>query len=180
MKKYIGSLEQRDLSGNRRNNIKNDLVTTPEYVTKKLLEFEKFEGEILEPCCGDGRISKVLINNGFKVLSSDKVDYGYGGKKDLFHIGKKQNNIITNPPFTEQSKVKKHLLNITKRKLAMLWYVKNLGNELESPNSKYLKAIYIFKKRIDWEETKLGWLFAWYVWDKEHKGDPIIKWVDSF
>ena len=172
------SLEQVDLFGKRKSNIKNDLVTTPEYVTEELLKQEEFKGVVFEPCCGNGRISKVLIREGLNVISSDKIDYGYGEKKNLFHIGKKFDNIITNPPFTEQSKVKKHLLKITRRKLALLWYVKNLGNEMESPNSKYLKSVYIFNQRIKWKETKLGWLFAWYVWDKNFKGNPTIKRID--
>ena len=70
------------------------------------------------------------------------------------------------------------ILNITKNKLALLWYVKNLGNEIETKTSKNLKAVYVFNKRIDWVETKLGWLFAWYVWDKNYIGDTIIKRID--
>ena len=37
-----------------------------------------FRGDIYEPCCGQGHISKVLIENGYNVFSSDLVDRGYG------------------------------------------------------------------------------------------------------
>jgi hypothetical protein len=164
--------------------IENDFVRTPLEVTKKLLELEKFEGDILEPCCGDGAISKVLIESGYKVISSDKFSYGFGEQKDLFEILEKYDNIITNPPFNQKqarfSAVKKHLLSITKKKLALLWFVKNAGNEIESPTSKHLKYIYVFNKRIEFKEIKFGWLFAWYVWDKEYTGDPIIKRIKEF
>ena len=120
----------------------------------------------------------VLIENGFKVKSSDKFDYGYGETKDLFSIWDNYDNIITNPPFTKQQAVKKHLLSITRKKLALLWYVKNLGNEIETKTSKNLKNIYVFNKRIEWKETKIGWLFAWYIWEKGYKGDIIIKRID--
>jgi hypothetical protein len=155
--------------------IKNDFVRTPPEITEALLKYEKFEGDILEPCCGDGAISKVLEKAGYKVKSQDKFDYGYGEKKDLFETFDKYDNIITNPPFTQQQRIKKHLLAITKKKLCLLWYVKNLGNEIETKTSENLKNVYVFNQKINWKETKIGWLFAWYVWEKNYKGDIIIK-----
>jgi methylase of polypeptide subunit release factors len=158
--------------------IKNDFVQTPKEITEALLKLEKFEGSILEPCCGKGAISEVLKSEGYEVISSDKFSYGYGEEKDLFEVEEEFDNIITNPPFTQQQKVKKHLLNLAKKKVCLLWYVKNLGNEIETKTSKNLKYVYVFNKRIDWVETKLGWLFAWYVWEKGYEGDVIIKRID--
>ena len=158
--------------------VKNDFVQTPKYVTEALLEREGFEGSILEPCCGAGAISMVLQAKGYHVISSDKNDYGFGIQKDLFEIVEPVNNVITNPPFTQQQAVKKHLLSITSKKLALLWYVKNLGNEVETKTSRNLKSVYVFNQKIDWVETKLGWLFAWYVWEKGYTGDTILKWFN--
>jgi len=158
--------------------IKNDFVQTPSEITKVLLQNEKFEGTILEPCCGKGAISIVLIEHGYSVVSSDKNKYGYGYEKDLLDITDCFDNVITNPPFTQQQIVKKHLLNITNKKLCLLWYLKNAGNELETKTSKYLKAIYVINQKINWVETKLGWLFAWYVWEKNYTGDVLIKRID--
>ena len=158
--------------------MKNDFVRTPKEVTEALLRYESFDGGILEPCCGDGAISKVLKNGNYEVVSSDKFDYGYGIKQDLFEIKERPANIITNPPFTQQQLVKKHLLGLTRKKLALLWYVKNLGNEVETKTSKNLKCVYVFNKKIEWIETKLGWLFGWYVWEKGYEGDIIIKRID--
>jgi len=155
--------------------IKNDFIQTPKEITEKLLEFEKFEGNILEPCCGAGAISEVLKSKGYKVFSFDKFSYGYGVQKDLFEISDEYDNVITNPPFTQQQKVKKHLISIARKKVALLWYVKNIGNEIETKTSKNLKTIYVFNKRINWVETKLGWLFAWFIWEKEYDGDITIK-----
>lgn len=157
--------------------VKNDFVRTPIAVTRALLRHEDFSGTILEPCCGDGAISKVLQEK-YSVISSDINDYGFGKQKDLFEISEVVDNVITNPPFTQQQLVKKHLLSITGDKLALLWYVKNLGNEVETRTSENLKTVYVFNKRIDWVETKLGWLFAWYVWQKGYKGDITIKRIE--
>ena len=143
--------------------MENDFVRTPKEITEALLNYEKFDGKILEPCCGDGALSEVLKQHNYQIISSDKYNYGYGEMKDLFSIWEKYDNIITNPPFTKQQAVKKHLLSITRKKLALLWYVKNLGNEIETKTSKNLKNIYVFNQKINWKETKLGWLFAWYI-----------------
>ena len=157
--------------------MQNDFVRTPPEITKALLKYEVFDGDILEPCCGDGAISKVLEEK-YEVISSDKFKYGYGEQKDLFDLWDEYDNIITNPPFTQQQVVKKWLLSITKKKLCLLWYVKNLGNEVETKTSKNLKNVYVFNKKINWVETKLGWLFAWYVWEKGYEGDITIKRID--
>ena len=158
--------------------VKNDFVQTPQYVTEALLERESFEGSILEPCCGDGAISKVLLAGGYSVTSLDKNDYGYGSQKDLFEISEPFENVITNPPFTQQSKVKKHLLSITQNKLALLWYVKNLGNEVEAKSSRNLKTVYVFNQKIEWVEIKIGWLFAWYVWENGYEGSVSIHRIE--
>lgn len=157
--------------------VKNDFVQTPQYVTEALLERENFEGEILEPCCGAGAISKVLQADGYRVISFDKYDYGFGTQKDLFELSNKYSNVITNPPFKQQSTVKKHLLSITTKKLALLWYVKNLGNEVEAKSSRNLKTVWVFPERIPFVEIKLGWLFAWYIWENGYEGDVTIKTV---
>jgi hypothetical protein len=158
--------------------IKNDFVQTPTEITETLLKYEDFNGSVLEPCCGAGAISTVLMRDNY-VMSSDKHDYGFGNVQDLFTITQPWDNTITNPPFTQQQAVKKHLLSITRKKLALLWYVKNLGNEIETKTSLNLRNVYVFNRRIDWVETKLGWLFAWYVWDKDWTGDITIKRINN-
>jgi len=155
--------------------VKNDFVQTPKYVTEALLANESFEGSILEPCCGAGAISTILQAGGYQVISSDKNEYGYGVQRDLYKITEPYENIITNPPFTQQVAICKHLLSVYTKKMALLWYVKNLGNVLEGKTGKGLKTVYIVNQRIDWVETKLGWLFAWYVWEKGYEGDVTIK-----
>ena len=172
MKKMVKGINSKRASSGK---IKNGFVQTPEYVTKALLENELFEGNILEPCCGKGAISKVLKEKGYNVISSDLINYGYGEVKDLFDIKENYDNIITNPPFALKIDMVNYLLEHTKRKLVLLWYGKNIGNIVESKRSKGLKVIYLFEKRIKWEETNIGWLFAWYVWEKGYEGDITIK-----
>jgi hypothetical protein len=37
-----------------------------------------FDGVIMEPCCGDGAMVKVLIEPGYTVEASDVQDFGTG------------------------------------------------------------------------------------------------------
>ena len=160
--------------------IKNDFVQTPTYITEALLSVESFDGAILEPCCGAGAISKVLQAKGYQVTSSDKNDYGFGVQRDLFTITEPVENVITNPPFTSalQVAICKHLLTIYTKKMALLWYVKNIGNVIEGKTRKELKTVWVYPERIDWVETKLGWLFAWYIWEKGYEGDVTIRRIE--
>jgi len=158
--------------------VKNDFVQTPKYVTEALLERESFEGSILEPCCGAGAISTVLQAKGYQVISSDKNDYGFGVQRDLFTITEPVENVITNPPFTQVAPVCRHLLNVYQKKMALFFYVKNIGTFLESNTSKELKTVYILNHKIDWVETKLGWKFAWYIWEKGYEGDVTIRRIE--
>lgn len=155
--------------------VKDDFVRTPKYITEALLERESFEGGILEPCCGDGAISKLLLGEGYQVTSFDKEDRGFGIQRDLFDITEQYENIITNPPFTQQVAICKHLLSIYTKKMALLWYVKNIGNVIEGKTGKGLKTVWVYPERVEWAETKLGWLFAWYIWENGYEGDVTIR-----
>ena len=153
----------------------SDLIRTPRWCVEKLLEFEEFPPDslILEPCCGDGAIAKVLEERGFRVRAIDKYNHGYGEVKDLFEETERYDFIITNPPFTRQQAVKRHLIKLARKRLILLWYLKNLGQELETWTGRFLRRVYILGK-IDWKEADLGWFFAWYVWDLESKSNEVV------
>ena len=81
-----------------------DFYPTPPDVTRALLDyFEELRGlNILEPACGDGAMSKVLLEYGNYVTSSDLRESGYGTPNVNFLEGYKDQRfdaIITNPPF---------------------------------------------------------------------------------
>lgn len=79
----------------------NDFYPTPQYAVEELLKREKFDGNIWECACGEGDISKVCINNGYEVYSTDLIyrNYGIGDVDFLKYGGIKYDNIITNPPY---------------------------------------------------------------------------------
>jgi hypothetical protein len=68
----------RTLVGARKNKVANDFYPTPEIATVKFLEQEKFVGEIWEPACGDGSMSRVIERYGYLVKSTDLIYRGFG------------------------------------------------------------------------------------------------------
>lgn len=61
-----------------------DFYATPPIIIEKLLLKEEIVGSVYEPACGEGHISKVLINKGINVFSSDLYYRGFGETKDFF------------------------------------------------------------------------------------------------
>lgn len=78
-----------------------EFYPTPPEATRALLSVEQFDGSIWEPACGDGAISKVLIEAGYKVVSTDLIERGYakGGYDFLKSSTPLAKNIVTNPPY---------------------------------------------------------------------------------
>jgi hypothetical protein len=153
-------------------------VPTPSWVTSALLAHETFSGTTLEPACGEGHIAKLLPP---PVYASDVWDHGYAAAevRNFFHIEEPYDNVVTNPPFGQQQAFKRHALRVARKKVALLWYVKHVGAELESPTSRWLATVYIVGK-VNFPGLALNLKFAWFVWDKTrqgHKASVIFRTV---
>jgi len=70
---------------------RNDVVMTPEYLTKQIIEYFKPTGKMLEPCKGSGNFLKYMKD-------SDWCEITEG--KDFFEYNKDVDWIITNPPYS--------------------------------------------------------------------------------
>ena len=134
-----------------RDRVENDYYATPQESTFKLLEVEDFKGNILEPCCGEGHISEVLKQEGYKVFSNDLIDRGYGESfKDFLNDNfETYDNIITNPPFKYAKEFIEKSLEITTGKVAMFCKIQLLEgvSRKEMFESTPLKTVYVFTKR---------------------------------
>jgi len=170
---------------------KHDYYATEPRAAELLLEVERFDKNILEPACGEGHISKVLISHDYNVTSHDLIDRGYGeGGRDFLKRTEKFNgDIITNPPYKyAQRFIEKSLELIPKgNKVAMFLKVQFLeGQARKKMFAKYPpKVIYVSSSRLncakngDFEKyTSSAVAYAWFVWVKGFKGDPIIKWIN--
>jgi len=172
-----------------KNRERDDFYPTPPKATRALLSVETFIGDIWEPACGDGAISKVLEEAGYKVTSSDLIDRGYGtpGVDFLLDYQTTADNIVTNPPFKHAEEFVMHALNRARRKVAMLcrlaWLEGKARGEMFQTTP--LARVWVFSGRIPMlrggEQMMKGGggmiAFAWFVWDHEHKGPPTLGWL---
>ena len=141
-----------------------------------------------------GYISEVLKKHRYEVISTDLIDRGYGeGNKDFFEFKSPVDvDIITNPPYKIAKEFVEHSLKIITEGHKVAMFLKLTF--LESKKRRELfekyppKVIYVSSSRLqcakngDFETYKKGTgtaiAYAWYVWEKGFKGDPIIKWIN--
>lgn len=134
----------------------NDYYATDPKAVKMLLDKEHFNKYILEPACGQGHISNVLVSYGYNVRSSDIIDRGYSNSEiiDFFKITSLSANtdIITNPPYKYATEFVKHSIDIINDgcKVAMLLKLTFLEgkNRYELFKNYPPKKIYVFSSRI--------------------------------
>lgn len=158
----------------------DDFYPTPPECVYGLLNNEQayITGKkIWEPACGDGAISKLLIEAGFDVYSSDLVDRGYGTPNTDFLATTSSNGataIITNPPFNISRMFIEHALGTLKVEyLALLlksqyFHAKNRIDLFEKyPPS----VIYALTWRPDFMGKGASTMdCVWIVWDKNREG----------
>jgi len=163
--------------------IDNDFYPTPEIATNKLLEKESFKGNIWECACGDGAISKILIEKNYNVYSSDLINRGYGESGiDFLKTNKVFDNIITNPPFKLSLEFALHGFKSVKNKLVLfqkLVFLEGIKRKQELFSLNKLKNIYVISNRLKFKGYKTGGLmcFAWFVFDVNYNGKPTIDWI---
>ena len=175
----------------------HDYYATEPKAVELLLEQECFSPYVWECACGEGHISEVLKAHGYKVKSSDLYNRGYEGTETIdFLTVKKEDidhdfsrDIITNPPYKYAKEFVEKALEISMNSTKVAMFLKLTF--LEGKARKKLfeiappKRIYVFSSRVkcakNGEFENIGSsavAYAWYVWEKGYKGDPVIKWIN--
>lgn len=168
----------------------NDYYATEPKATEWLLRLEKFNGPILEPACGEGHISEVLKEHGYKVVSRDLVDRGYGEVADFLKGKEKwQGDIVTNPPYNYAQEFVEKALDMVEDGCKVAMFLKVLF--LEGKKRKLLykkhppKRVWVSSSRLkcslngSFDEKSSGAVaYAWFIWEKGFKGDTVIKWFN--
>ena len=158
-----------------------------------LLEEESFSNTVWECACGEGHLAKVLEEHGFEVISTDLIYRGYGEPKPMDFLEecfeKFEGDIITNPPYKYALEFVQRALDSVQpgRKVAMFLKLQFLEGKarkeffLENPP----KVVYVSSSRLKCamngnfkQISSSAVAYAWFVWEKGFKGDPIIKWIN--
>ena len=94
----------------------NDFYATEPRALELLLELEKFNAYIWEPACGQGHLSEVLLDYGYRVRSSDLYDRGYKHGEngvDFLKVTESVDcDILTNPPYKFAQQFVEHALSL--------------------------------------------------------------------
>lgn len=169
-----------------------DYYATDPIAINYLLKYEEFSNNILEVAVGGGHLANELLSIGFNVIEYDIVDRGFKNTiiKDFLEVKEieKGCDIITNPPYSLAKEFVEHALDLVDDKIKVAMFLKLTF--LESSKRLALfkkyppKTIYVFSKRVkcakngefkDSESSAIA--YAWFVWVKGFKGDPVVKWI---
>ncbi len=171
----------------------DDFYATDPRAADLLIEQETFKSNIWEPACGQGHLSKVFEGYGYNVISSDLVDRGYGRGGVNFlsanDVDLSNTDIVTNPPYSLALEFIEHGLSLLPEggKMAMFLKLQFLESKArrELFDREPFRVMYVFSSRIscamngDFEKYGSSAVaYAWYVWSKGFKGDPVIKWIN--
>ena len=118
-----------------------------------------------------------------------------GYQQDLFGngnflYGKRFDNVITNPPFSKAIEFVNTALEIANDKVMMFLKIQFLESQERKAflQNSPLKYIYVFSNRVsvlnngeETDENGKKWsslmCFAWFIWEKGYKGEPILRWL---
>ena len=174
-----------------------DYYSTDPRAVELLLELEEFAPNIWECAAGEHHIAKVLKDAGYNVKCSDIVDRT--GDTEVIDFlkykGEFNGTIITNPPYNQALEFcKKALQTITDgNKVIMFLKLSFLEGQGRKEFFKECppKRIWVSSARLgcakngEFKRDKKGNIkadsavaYCWYVWEKNFKGSPEIRWFN--
>ena len=183
-------MKAQKINGSNGNREVNDFYPTPEIATLELLNNIKIFGNVWEPACGEGHLSKCLEQWGFKVKSSDLIDRGYGEQEDfLLHYNQENCDIITNPPYKLAEEFIKHSMEILQTGNKAIFFLKVQFLEGQSRLKNIFKKyppryVYVHSERqqcsknADFENLNSNTLcYIWIIFEVGFCGETILRWI---
>lgn len=171
----------------------NDYYATDPKAMELLLAEESFSPVVWECACGEGHLGKVLEAHGHNVIGTDLVYRGYGEENPvdflLTEMRDFEGDIITNPPYKYAFEFVQKAIEIVRPGNKVAMFLKLQFLESKARKQFFLnnppKTVYVSSSRLicamngDFEKyTSSAIVYAWFVWKKGHKGDPVIKWIN--
>jgi hypothetical protein len=181
-----------------------DHYVEPEWVSARLFEEEEFEGGVLDPCCGWGRILAAAKARGHRAIGSDIVDRGAASRADIefmrrdffatdqprgTHLFWRISNIVTNPPFNRIREVTERAVTMTapfKGKVAVICPVRRLpaATWLQRLPLKRVLAMTPRPSMPSGSHIEAGGKvgggtvdYAWLVFECGYRGSPKFGWL---
>ena len=172
----------------------HDFYATHPRAIDGLLSVYQLPPLILEPCCGNGSLSRRLEEFGYTVISEDLFEYGFGTsgidflQRNTMPVG--CSCILTNPPFNQALDFVLHALNILPIGGLCCMFLKTTFLEGQRRYHDLFsqfppESVLQFVKRIacakngDFSEMNGSAIsYAWFVWRKGSYGQPLVRWIE--
>ena len=170
----------------------HDFYKTPQWAVDAILEREELEGEVLDPCCGDGAIAsriKELFPQCW-VDADDLIDRGYGRPNIdyLLEPIMPYDAVVMNPPFSLAEEFIRKALRQTKERKGKVFNISRLSLLEGQKRLKLFQEfpparVWVFSKRVNYfdpegNEIQSATSNCWTVWDWKTIGQPTeLKWI---
>ena len=140
---------------------KNDELYTPEYAVKPLLKYLD-KDKIYWECTdfGESNITKVLRENGFKVINTNKAQINFLTDEPL-----DCDIIITNPPYTLKDEFIKRCYELNKPFLLLLPITALEGIERGKMYRKYGIELLVFDRRNEFMGKSCYFNTSWFCYN---------------
>ena len=169
----------------------NDFYATDPSAVQPLMDFLGWNGLckfIWENSCGEGHLSKPLVEAGHIVLSTDLIDRGYGQSGVDFLQETPYDDfafeaVVMNPPYKFAQQFIEKSLRVAPivcafLRLAFLESRKRAKFFDENPP----KYVCVFRDRVPCSKNaefspkeSSTVCYAWFIWERGYKGDPVVK-----
>ncbi|MGO1078320.1 hypothetical protein [Inquilinus sp. CA228] len=179
----------------RRRRHRDDWYCESQEAVQLLLDAERADGLVLDPCCGRGNIPRVLRAAGIECLGSDIRDRGFEGViADFldagFELPAGVDEVWFNPPYRDAQAFVQRARDLGVRKVCALLRLAFLESEGRLPwfLEGGLARVWVFSRRlsmppgdalesgqVEAEGGKVA--FAWFVWARGWNGPPQIGWL---
>jgi hypothetical protein len=172
----------------------DDFYPTPPEPTRALLSAELSRlrdfGIIWEPAAGDGAVVREMERVGLTVAASDLVDRNCGATIRSFYDFSVPfaSAIVTNPPFAECNARDGNgrwifhaldALGVEYMALLMNWSWPGAGGHAALWSRLPPARVYLMRWKIDFTgQGAPPMLNGWFVWDKQHQGETILRMLD--
>ena len=173
---------------------KDEFYPTPPEPTRAFLHAEIDRlldfGGIWEPAAGDGAMVREMQALDLEVWASDLIDRGAGADiADFYSFDTAPRPaIVTNPPFSEcgwgngKARWLKHaldVLNVEYMALLMNWSWPGAGGLAPFWAEHPPARVYLMRWKIDFTgQGAPPMLNAWFVWDKRHQDETVLRMLD--
>lgn len=168
-----------------------DYYVEPEWCDRRLFEVERFNGHIVDPACGSGRIVRAAEAAGHFAIGRDIVQRGPAADVvDFFSDDRQVANIVSNPPFGGAVEFIEHALSVAVFKVIVLLPTTFLHSDERAEwfHTVPLRRVWIMSPRpsmppgsvIEAGEKPGGGKkdFAWFVFVQGTTGaEPVIRWL---